>query len=359
MYSGALRKRKRYSTNVSRSYAPLSFYMDSTVDHLAQILKGNKSSSESNCVPLSLYNTTVLYYPSLSKMDIFLSNQERTTLFCRKYHPLSFYFYKDCTVSVPRGLRVNYIPPSSTADQSKSESKVSFPCFGSQSSQSKVIKSSKSKPVDLYHSEFYLLKNRLKLNLPSPLQRSRYGSSILGSTSVKGIFCIGKQVSHQQNNSQYVLWNPLTEEFWEVPPSPAEVTPKHPVDDMYDMMDLEYIFHGFGYDQLTDDIKVIQPFNSLEVYVDGACHWLVSRWDDHLHAMTLLSFDLSDEVFITTPIGEEPISHSPYTPHQYLTVLNGSIALISNCHDDIGFHISIMGELGLSEPWIKLYIHGP
>ncbi|GAU51350.1 hypothetical protein TSUD_412980 [Trifolium subterraneum] len=409
-------------------------------------------------------------------MDIFLlPNQEEL----RKYyhhHPLTFYFCMNPTVSIP-GICINYIPLS----------KVSVPCFGSHSSQSKSVpnivfgsfgcQSSESKyeskvisrnciPDDvafsilsklsikslkrfgcvckswsilfestyfmtmyskhfishhgshddyhtfilanhrdddgdgLYHSEFHLLENRLKLNLPSPLQPYPKITCILGSTSVNGIFCLGQQPFRATQKSLYVLWNPLTEEFKVIPPSPAELTPLHLGDDEEHMF-VAHNFHGFGYDQIRDDFKVIQyvsfecsfygptsffeiyslksnswrmihmdedlcrqqhnfyslPFNGLEVYVDGACHWLVSRSINHQDALTLLSFDLSDELFLTTLIGEEP--HSRYAICRRLTVLNGSIALISNYHDDVVFHISILGELGVSESWIKLYIYGP
>jgi hypothetical protein len=40
-------------------------------------------------------------------------------------------------------------------------------------------------------------------------------------------------------------------------------------------------------------------------------------------------------------------------------VLNGLIAFISNYHDGTVFHISVLGELGVSESWVKLYIYGP
>ncbi|GAU39233.1 hypothetical protein TSUD_396800 [Trifolium subterraneum] len=478
MDSGAVSSSSSSSSKVRRSYNPLAFYMDSAVEYPAPILKGNKYSESNmdksvnkNSTPLSFYNTTLVYHPHLSKMDIFLQpNQEEL----RKYyhhHPLGFYFFMNPTVSIP-GIRINYIPLSSsmpsTAIAAVSKSKVSFPCFGCQSSESKYeskvisrncipddvgffilsklsIKSLKrfgcvckswsilfestyfmtmyskhfischgshddyhtfiianhhgDDDVDgLYHSEFHLLENRLKLNLPSPLQPYSEGICILGSTSVNGILCLRRQPSTQE--SKYVLWNPLTEEFKAVPPSPAELTPTWVEGKMFEDEIAEHSFHGFGYDQLRDDFKVIQyvtfhsysrlislfeiyslksnswrmihmdqdlwlghhkfysePFNGLEVYVDGACHWLISRSiNRHQNALSLLSFDLSEEVFLTTPIGEETFS-SPYYLHHKLTVLNESIALISNYNDV--FHISIMGELGVSESWIKLYIYDP
>lgn len=97
-------------------------------------------------------------------------------------------------------------------------------------------------------------------------------------------------------------------------------------------------------------------FDAREVYVDGACHWLVSARNDSLEII-LLSFDTSDEVVLITPIGDEP--NSLYNFQARLAVLNGSIDLISNHHDDIIFRISIMVELGVRESWIKLYTYGP
>ncbi|CAJ2667377.1 unnamed protein product [Trifolium pratense] len=243
-----------------------------------------------------------------------------------------------------------------------------------------------------YHSKFHLLKNILKLNLPSPLQQlsCRHGTSVIGSTSVNDIFCLGQQFLPIQR-LQYVLWNLLTEEFIVVPEYP-------------DNGFLETVFHGFGYDQLRDDFKIIQfisfedsssypagffeiyslksnswrmidmekdlyhqdhafitrAFNGLKVYLDGACHWLLSGYinnKDQDGALSLLSFNLSDEVFLTTPIGVEHFS--PYIPLHHWMVLNGSMTLISNYHHDIVFHMSILDELGVTESWIKLNIYGP
>ncbi|CAI8601560.1 unnamed protein product [Vicia faba] len=254
-------------------------------------------------------------------------------------------------------------------------------------------------PTCFYLHEFHLLNNKLKFNLPSPFPHSGGYISILTSTSVNGIFFLGQNYLEKV---QYVLWNPATQEFMAIPSSPAELTPKRPQSRLY----LEHYFHGFGYDQLRHDFKLIQyvssydcddphpplptksffeiyslksnswrqidmendlshwtysiPFSGLEVYLHGACHWLVLRPinNDVLHVrLTLLSFDLADELFLTTPIGEE--SYTPYTYRARLAVLNGSIALISNYHDDTIFHISILGQLGVSQSWIKLYVSGP
>ncbi|XP_058771985.1 F-box/kelch-repeat protein At3g06240-like [Vicia villosa] len=220
---------------------------------------------------------------------------------------------------------------------------------------------------DHYHPELHLLDSRIKLNLPPPFSEHDHSLSILGKTSVNGIFCIG-QLLIGGNKVRYVLWNPATNEFVNIPPSPNEVMSKHP------LLSVFHKFHGFGYDQLRDDYKVIQyvsfdssscvgydldspppqgnTFTGDELYTNGACHWLVKG---KIHdTIALMSFDLSHEVFFTTPIGE--ISDFNYG---HLAVLNGSIAYIINHDNNDIFHISILGELGVKESWIKLFIFGP
>ncbi|KAL5066640.1 hypothetical protein RYX36_017527 [Vicia faba] len=148
---------------VSRSYSPVSFYMDSAVNHPGPVRKGNNKSSESkmnkrfkeNSIPLSFYTTTLVYYPAPdpdptyeSLMYIFVPNEEKLS------HQLSFYM--DPTLSHP--ARKIYIP-FSTADssllksvanltfrrfqedssQSKSVANVTVPCFQDDSSQSKSV----------------------------------------------------------------------------------------------------------------------------------------------------------------------------------------------------------------------------
>ncbi|XP_058771977.1 putative F-box protein At1g32420 [Vicia villosa] len=220
--------------------------------------------------------------------------------------------------------------------------------------------------VDREYAEFHLLDSRIKLNLPPPFSDDDSFLSILGKTSVNGIFCIGQRGN--TNKVRYVLWNPATEEFVNIPPSPDEVMSKHP------LLGVFHKFHGFGYDQLRDDFKVIQyvsfdssscdgydidspppqgnVFSGEELYMNGACHWLVQG---KIHdTIALMSFDLTHEVFFTTPIDER--SELDYG---HLAVLNGSIALIINHDNNNTFHISILGELGVKESWIKLFIYGP
>ncbi|CAJ2661146.1 unnamed protein product [Trifolium pratense] len=255
--------------------------------------------------------------------------------------------------------------------------------------------------MDLYRAQLHLLprdqtfKNTLKLNLPPPFHDDDVNINILCSTSVNGIFCLNQYYrGGDANKVRFVLWNPATNEFVVLPPSPDESEPRPPDLSSY------HSFHGFGYDKVRDDIKVFQyvtldyydynncppitfdpmfviyslrtnswriididmpywlcssAYQGLEVYSDGMCHWVAKH---HTGEKCLLSFDLSEEVFFITPMDEN--SDFSHSTRYHLVVLNGSIALISNHESaDTIFQISILGELRVRESWIKLFIIGP
>jgi hypothetical protein len=88
--------------------------------------------------------------------------------------------------------------------------------------------------------------------------------------------------------------------------------------------------------------------------MDGVCHWLHFDGGNNYVGACLVSFNLINEVIINTPIPS------------FLGVvwtgwvgLNSSVALISYHKDTTTFHISVLGELGVKESWIKLFIIGP
>jgi hypothetical protein len=92
------------------------------------------------------------------------------------------------------------------------------------------------------------------------------------------------------------------------------------------------------------------------------CHWLggnegTNGWNDEL-----VSFNLSDETFITTPLILIHHDHGPFQIH--LVVLRESIALIEmdticdDCCEDC-YMISILGELGVAESLTRLFRIGP
>jgi hypothetical protein len=78
------------------------------------------------------------------------------------------------------------------------------------------------------------------------------------------------------------------------------------------------------------------------------CHWWdVTPADDG--EIDFQSFDFDNEVLITTAI---PLSRN--SGRIYLTGLNGSIAFISWIWDTTIFDISILGEIGAKESWVKV-----
>ncbi|XP_058772302.1 uncharacterized protein LOC131646200 [Vicia villosa] len=99
----------------------------------------------------------------------------------------------------------------------------------------------------------------------------------------------------------------------------------------------------------------------------GACHSAFHLLDNNNNSVKLnLPSPLQQHVGIMMsnmycgiplPVGVKPYS-SDTSYNKHLAVINGSIALISNYHDEIVFHISILGELGVSDSWIKLYTYG-
>ena len=91
------------------------------------------------------------------------------------------------------------------------------------------------------------------------------------------------------------------------------------------------------------------------------CHWLGEDGydNDKDDDIDLLSFDLSKEAFMITPIPSECHSHNFQFAWKDLVALNGFIALISYCEKNDIFHLSILGEIGVKEPWTKLYIVCP
>lgn len=251
----------------------------------------------------------------------------------------------------------------------------------------------------LYSLSDEQFENNIKLNWPNPFQMDDLEFEILGSRSINGVLCL---ISYSQTSTRLVLWNPATQEFKVIPTSFRESVP---------YMDIEITRYGFGYDSVREDYKVIRqimynpnsdsesdiedfPFEDIyyqlfwEIYslqsnswkkldsdiphnyidqglcIDGMCHWWGEEGYDNENydEEYLLSFDLSNEVFHITPIPDDKKFRS-ILYWKDLVVLNGCIALISNHiknypSDDI-FHISILGEVGVKESWIKFYTVWP
>jgi hypothetical protein len=90
--------------------------------------------------------------------------------------------------------------------------------------------------------------------------------------------------------------------------------------------------------------------------MDEMCHW----WGQSVtrDEVYLVSFDLSSEVFVKTYIPSimDDVDSEPMFRH--LDVLNGSIGWILNYTETATLHISILGEVGVTESLTKLFIVG-
>ncbi|KAK2380238.1 hypothetical protein QL285_067953 [Trifolium repens] len=237
--------------------------------------------------------------------------------------------------------------------------------------------------------------NREKLiNLPTPFHEEDPRFYILGCGHAIGILCL-----YLKNT--IVLWNPTTYESHVVPPSSIE-TPNH----LYARFLV--CLNGFGYDHVRDDYKIIRyidfhpvplweiyslrcnSWKKLDVnmppcpwhaeqgerlYLDGICHWWSETWsvnqdDRYPHDHYLVSYDLTNDKVFTTLLPLAILTNLDANfdvdlVSKYLLILNGSIAVISwynasrGFEDETTFHISILGELGVTESWTKLFIVGP
>ncbi|CAJ2633592.1 unnamed protein product [Trifolium pratense] len=202
---------------------------------------------------------------------------------------------------------------------------------------------------------------------------------IVGSVSINGTLCLDNQYS----KAELCLWNPTTNEFKVIPSSPILSIPYYRVSPVHAQV---------GYDHVKDDYKVIRSMgafpnpklppvyfwdlyslnsntwstieadvprsiDNVDVYTDGVCHW----WGEREKHAYLVSFDFSNESFITTliPSYVDDSDAFNYAVGRTLVLLNGSIALIVTHSETYMFHISILGELGIKDSWTKLFIIGP
>jgi molecular chaperone HtpG len=246
-------------------------------------------------------------------------------------------------------------------------------------------------PIEHWHpykydeSKLYSLsseKSMLKLDWPNPFQEQC--DFIINGYSVNGIFCIERATwvggirDKIDELGRSVLWNPATDECKVTPPSPFAFE--------FPCWDPPFIdFHGFGYDQVCDDYKVVRHlrfyhgfdkslweiyslnYNCWRIldldmpthcfglaYTDGVCHWCCKGEIDDEDI--LVSFDLKNETFVKTLIPSNMDYIDSVFMCRNLIMLNGSIGLISNYAETSTFHVSILGEVGIKESWIKLFI---
>jgi F-box interacting protein len=243
----------------------------------------------------------------------------------------------------------------------------------------------------------------VKLDFSNPFDFKTY-FHLFGFGSINGIILL-----HQCCGYEHVLWYLSTQKYNLLPPSSVD---SYVPDDVKRSFTFVSYLHGFGYDRVADDCKVIRylffpDLNSqhcrclgnkyfeplweiyslrsnswrkldvemppsfdysegAHVFMDGVCHWLCQKdygyWKKHNIPFqpSLVSFYLSTEVFFITPIPSDlDDCFDVKTNWRNLAVLNGSITLISYHEKTTIFHISIMGEIGVKESWTNLFTIGP
>ncbi|XP_057760692.1 putative F-box protein At3g16210 [Arachis stenosperma] len=234
--------------------------------------------------------------------------------------------------------------------------------------------------VHLLSGERY--ENMVTLALPTLVESYDPGEVL---ECVNGIIC------HYERGSEVIgLWNPKTDERKIIPPG---------INDDEPGFDRHVSVHGFGYDNVNDDYKVIQcvyynysqmlfeepvlriwQIYSLKInywkkldlemtmkenvdkasiaYLNGVCHWWGSEFATNgLEEQVLVSFNLSTETFRTTSIVW--VQENDDSSTRTLVVLNESVTLISSFAQNNFIEISILGEVGVKESWVKLFTLGP
>ncbi|XP_016200418.1 F-box/kelch-repeat protein At3g06240-like [Arachis ipaensis] len=243
---------------------------------------------------------------------------------------------------------------------------------------------------DVYEYDVHLLsgeryENIVTLVLPSLFEDNGF---------YKVLDCVNGIICHYEEEGLDVkigLWNPKTDQRKIIPPGITDDEPG---------FDRQISIHGFGYDNVNDDYKVIQCvyyihghtfveepvltiwqiyslksncwkkldlemtkkediYNASVAYLNGVCHWWGSEYATNglEEEQVLVSFNLSTETFQTTSIVW--LQKNDDIPIRSLVVLNKSVTLISSFAKNNCIEISILGEIGVKESWVKLFTLEP
>ncbi|KAL4374416.1 hypothetical protein AHAS_Ahas05G0179600 [Arachis hypogaea] len=130
------------------------------------------------------------------------------------------------------------------------------------------------------------------------------------------------------------LWNPKIDQRKIIPPGITDDEP--------------------GFDRRREHID-----NASVAYLNGICHWWGSEYATNglEEEQVLVSFNLSTETFQITSIVW--LQENDDSPIRSLVVLNKSVTLISSFAKNNRIEISILGEVGVKESWVKLFTLEP
>ena len=242
---------------------------------------------------------------------------------------------------------------------------------------------------------FMKLSNRT-LDVVADFEKPRFGRDLM-NINIQG--CFNGIICLRDIRDGILLWNPATKEFKIPPICPVEYPPGYE-------SGIDAI--GFGYDSKRDDYKIVRidtfwdgdfyyddrgasrgmrvalcslsidswrnldgtlgiseilgfGCTSYQVYTDGYFHWWAAVANE---GELLLSFDMSNEVFITTPFPDGHFGKN-YETSSYLHFfmeVNGSVSGLF-CHNDFVtdkcYDVWVLGELGVKNSWTKLLTIGP
>ncbi|XVE83793.1 hypothetical protein DITRI_Ditri16bG0115500 [Diplodiscus trichospermus] len=231
------------------------------------------------------------------------------------------------------------------------------------------------------------------LDIPSFFGRNAPYIHIQGC--INGIICLW-------SDNDIVIWNPATEQFKVISNLRVDNLAPEPYGCFCILSRSKHFWDavGFGHDSKTNDYKVVRigsccceycflpniavdvyssstnswrnlpeilPSSMIfqgrcpgfQVYLDGYYHW----WAKSKGKEILLSFDMTNEIFIKTPFPETCFGNFYSTSKitQFM-VMNGYVARVfcSN-HEDIykRFDVWVLGKVGVKESWKRLITIGP
>ncbi|MED6119270.1 hypothetical protein PIB30_010195 [Stylosanthes scabra] len=188
--------------------------------------------------------------------------------------------------------------------------------------------------------------DKMKLDLPPPVKDKNEGFQILGS-SVNGTICLGPYVDDECGN--VVFWNPTTDEFKDIP---FDDLPK------INGLDTTLSCNGFGYDPLREDYILIRTVGYLSEEEEDDDDLGLFEEEEEEEVEEDYQVDVGNNKLTTTLI-REYIYDEDVMDMQLVALLDRYVATITLCPKTKCIDISILGEVGVNESWVKLFTVGP
>ncbi|XP_050273971.1 putative F-box protein At1g50870 isoform X3 [Quercus robur] len=167
-------------------------------------------------------------------------------------------------------------------------------------------------------------------------------------SSINGLVCLNLNAG----NTDIVLWNPATNE--------TKVLPKSSIS--YPQAEVYCLSTGSWRTVSTSAPGYFMDSGCYRTYTKGMFSWSASIRDDLDFFPGILSFDMSNEVFLTTTLPDGDLE-DPNGTWRIFFVLNELVSLVTFGKDrerlENCFYIWSLLEYGVKESWIKLFTIGP